>query len=254
VSASRRDPHLGELAAALVDGALDHGARDRALSHVTRCDECRNEVDLHRRLKATLAALAPPQPPAGLAERLQTLPDRTPAESLVGLPRDRFGARFRTPARMGGDGQVLNERLLATREPAARAVSVRVMTEDRPSSRPSADRPGSDRPGSDRPGSDRPGADRPGADRPASSRPASFSGGRGPGRSRSRRRLAATAAGGLAAFALSLATVAVIGGIDEPEPVAPPVGTFMVEHTRSTDGLPGTDLEVGVLDAGSGGR
>src|SRR6185436_3495909 len=83
MTASRRDPHLGELAAALVDGALDHGARDRALAHLTRCDVCRTEVESQRRLKAQLANLSGPSLPPGLADRLTTLPDRVPITTPV---------------------------------------------------------------------------------------------------------------------------------------------------------------------------
>ncbi len=99
-------------------------------------------------------------------------------------------------------------------------------------------------------------SDRPISERPAAGRPGTVSGARGPGRrARSRRRrIAATAAGGLAAFALSLSAVAVIGANDEPVPVAPQVNTFMVEHDHGTKGMPGTSSEVGVADAVSSGR
>jgi hypothetical protein len=242
MTASRRDPHLGELAAALVDCALDHDARDRALSHLTRCEECRGEVDAQRRLKAQLSSLGGPVFPPGLADRLRTLPDRTPAPSTAGLPPDRFGARFRTPARP--DSRAVDDRpLTATGDPARddlppRLTAFRLTV---------GDRPGADRPGAERPAAVRPGAGRAIADRP---------GGRGPGgRARARRRrIAATAAGGLAAFALTFATVVAAGGQDEPEPVAPQIGTFMEQHTQETGGVPGTEPEVGAVDAANTGR
>jgi anti-sigma factor RsiW len=243
MTASRRDPHLGELAAALVDGALDHDARDRAFSHVTRCEHCRTEVEAHRRLKARLAQLAPPSFPADLATRLRALPDRTPTTSFGGLPPDRFGARFRAPARLGGDGLVLSDRLLS-----AAGAGSRLATEPAAATLPAADRTVV---------AVRIPPDRPGADRPVSARPATTVGAKGPGRralSSRRRRIAATAAGGLAAFALSLATVAVVGGGEEPEPVAPQVGTFIGEHSRVTGGIPGADQEAGAVDAASAGR
>ncbi len=87
MTASRRDPHLGENTAALVDGALDHNARDRALAHVLRCDFCRLEVETQRRLKSQLLDLAPPAVSAGLAERLRNIPERVPARPVAGLPR-----------------------------------------------------------------------------------------------------------------------------------------------------------------------
>ncbi len=215
MSASRRDPHLGELAAALVDGALDHNARDRALAHVMRCDGCRAEIDAQRRMKAQLAQVAVPPMSAGLAERLLSLPDRTPAQSApAGLPPARFEARFRTPARMG---ETPADRRGPARTPTA--------TLTRP------------------------------AGRPTESRPMAPLGMRGPGRSRSRRRrIAATAAGGLAAFALSLATVAAVGGLDEPPPVSPQIGTFITEHDKGSQGVPGNEPGAGVVDTTSTGR
>lgn len=69
------DACLGELAAALVDGELDHPGRERAHRHLAHCTDCRAEVDAQRRLKASLAALAAtPQPPEALAARLLALP------------------------------------------------------------------------------------------------------------------------------------------------------------------------------------
>ncbi|MCW2605949.1 MAG: hypothetical protein JWO60_642, partial [Frankiales bacterium] len=70
--------HLGERLTALVDGELDHAARDRALSHLAHCDECRAQADAHRRLKAALSGLraAPPVPPAELVARLTALPSQ----------------------------------------------------------------------------------------------------------------------------------------------------------------------------------
>jgi len=221
MTASRRDPHLGELASALVDGALDHSARDRALAHVMRCDGCRTEVDAQRQLKAQLARLAPPPLSADFAERLRALPDRTPVQSAVGLPSARFEARFRTPARVGGD--TLGDRVLNPRTPGRAPAPVLVRAADRP------------------------------VDRPSFPRPAGVPIGRGPGRRvRSRRRrIAATAAGGFAAFALSLGAVAVVGALDEPPPVAPQIGQFLTEHDQGTKGMPGNDSEVGVVDATS---
>ena len=76
-----RAPHLGELAAALVDGELGHDARDRALAHLAHCTGCRAEVEALRRDKALLRRLPDPAPPDGLTERLVSrrpvVPDRT---------------------------------------------------------------------------------------------------------------------------------------------------------------------------------
>lgn len=62
--------HLGDLAAALADNELSHDARDKALSHLTRCAQCRREVDQQRRLRSLLANQGDPVPPSGLAARL----------------------------------------------------------------------------------------------------------------------------------------------------------------------------------------
>ncbi|MEX2290654.1 MAG: zf-HC2 domain-containing protein [Mycobacteriales bacterium] len=65
---------LGETAAAFVDGELDHGARERALRHLTHCPGCRAEVDAQRRLKAQLFSLAAtPAPAQDLTVRLLAL-------------------------------------------------------------------------------------------------------------------------------------------------------------------------------------
>jgi anti-sigma factor RsiW len=81
--------HLDDLAAALVDNELDHDARDRALSHITRCAPCRAEVDAQRRLKALLANQADPEVSIDLTMRLLVL-SRTatgPANDVVRLRR-----------------------------------------------------------------------------------------------------------------------------------------------------------------------
>jgi hypothetical protein len=233
MTVSRRDPHLGELAAALVDGALDHGARDRALGHLTRCDECRSEVDAQRKLKAELAGLLTPTVPAGLAERLRSLPDRVPvvAPSLVELPPDRFGARFRAGARPGSYGRAVDGRTLTTISGAAAvplagggsAIAVAA-----------------------------PAVAAGGSVRPVGGRPATRVPAVGPGRRR--RRYMTTAAGGLAAFALALAAVAAAGDQPQLDPVTPQVGTFILEHAGVTGGLSGPDAEVGVVDAAYAGR
>src|SRR6266576_3104220 len=65
--------HLGEQVSALVDGELDHDARDRALAHLTGCAECRAEVDAERRAKARLGQLADPVMPFEVTTRLSAL-------------------------------------------------------------------------------------------------------------------------------------------------------------------------------------
>lgn len=78
--------HLGELAAALVDGELDHSARERAQRHLAHCDACRAEVDAHRSLKARLARLSAdaPQPGLALTDRLLAL--QVPGTDRISAP------------------------------------------------------------------------------------------------------------------------------------------------------------------------
>lgn len=65
---------LGDAVAGLVDGELDHSARERAQRHLLHCADCRAEVEAHRRLKAQLAGLGRNAPaPAALTEQLLAL-------------------------------------------------------------------------------------------------------------------------------------------------------------------------------------
>jgi anti-sigma factor RsiW len=91
-SGHRSDPHLGGLVAAVVDGVLGHDARDRALAHLARCDECRAEVEAQRRLKARLARLGAPEAAGG------TTPGAAQATLLPEPPPVRLQASFRPPA------------------------------------------------------------------------------------------------------------------------------------------------------------
>jgi hypothetical protein len=62
--------HLGDRAAALVDGQLTPEAVDRATMHLTSCRPCRDLVELERLTKARLAALVGPEPTPDLVGRL----------------------------------------------------------------------------------------------------------------------------------------------------------------------------------------
>jgi anti-sigma factor RsiW len=85
--------HLGETAAALVDGELGHDQRDRALAHITSCDECRAEVDAQRRLKALLANQADPYVSASLTARLLAVPRDAGGTAKPDVVRRRRTAR-----------------------------------------------------------------------------------------------------------------------------------------------------------------
>ncbi|WP_338700195.1 zf-HC2 domain-containing protein [Streptomyces sp. Q6] len=68
------DQHLGDRLAALVDGELDHDARERVLAHLATCSKCKAEADAQRRLKSVFAEAAPPPPSESFLARLQGLP------------------------------------------------------------------------------------------------------------------------------------------------------------------------------------
>lgn len=68
------EQHLGDRLAALVDGELNHDARERVLSHLATCPKCKAEADAQRNLKNVFAQAAPPPPSEGFLARLQGLP------------------------------------------------------------------------------------------------------------------------------------------------------------------------------------
>jgi hypothetical protein len=74
ISPTPAEQHLGDRLAALVDGELDHDARERVLAHLATCAKCKAEADAQRRLKSVFAQAAGPQMSAGLLARLQGLP------------------------------------------------------------------------------------------------------------------------------------------------------------------------------------
>ncbi len=91
--------HLGDAVTALVDGQLDHPARERVLGHLAHCAPCRGEVEAHRRLKASLTRLRalPVEPSPDLAARLlaaaATRPATPPPSTRRGPRRPRGAAR-----------------------------------------------------------------------------------------------------------------------------------------------------------------
>ncbi|MEW2137852.1 zf-HC2 domain-containing protein [Streptomyces sp. NPDC005409] len=78
VSPSPAEQHLGDRLAALVDGELEHDARERVLAHLATCAKCKAEADAQRRLKTMFVESAPPPLSAGLLARLQGLPGAGP--------------------------------------------------------------------------------------------------------------------------------------------------------------------------------
>ncbi len=104
--------HLDIRVSALVDDQLSHDERDRALAHVTRCEQCRLEMEQERQTKAALRRLPPVEPPAELVKALlamaeaggplppQRRPFPGPATPAVGWrPLD---GRPRTSQSLGG--------------------------------------------------------------------------------------------------------------------------------------------------------
>ena len=65
--------HLGARISALVDGELDHEARDRALAHIAHCATCRELVVAERFVMESRAAAAPPAPSERVLATLQAL-------------------------------------------------------------------------------------------------------------------------------------------------------------------------------------
>ena len=96
--------HLGDLAAALVDGQLAPGVRERALRHVAQCTRCRDEVAEQERLKVQLSHLFAPPPPSDLASRLMQLPTSPVlgGGSMLGGGDGRSQGPFAAPFRPAG--------------------------------------------------------------------------------------------------------------------------------------------------------
>jgi anti-sigma factor RsiW len=96
--------HLGDLAAALVDGQLSPGVRERALRHLEQCARCRDEVAEQERLKSQLSHLFAPPSPSDLASRLLSLPTSpvVTGGSYLGGGDGRSQRAFAAPFRPAG--------------------------------------------------------------------------------------------------------------------------------------------------------
>lgn len=91
---------LGDALAALVDGELDHDARERAQSHLLHCPGCRAEADAQRRQKALLSGLVGPAPSQDLTARLLAV--QAPGAALAGRSP---GRPLPAPSRPVGAGR-----------------------------------------------------------------------------------------------------------------------------------------------------
>ena len=89
--------HLGQRISALVDGELSDAERDRVLTHLAGCDECRQEAVALRALKQRMHSLGEAMVDAALTGRLMAM--ATPGEPgrAPWRPRPAFpGARLLT--------------------------------------------------------------------------------------------------------------------------------------------------------------
>lgn len=66
--------HLGERLSALIDGELGAAEHERALIHLAKCEPCRFEADMMRRLKRRLTGLGEPEPDMDFMGRLLARP------------------------------------------------------------------------------------------------------------------------------------------------------------------------------------
>ncbi|WP_051049559.1 anti-sigma factor family protein [Nocardiopsis ganjiahuensis] len=82
--------HLGERLSALIDGELGAAEHERALIHLAKCESCRFEADMMRRLKRRLTGLGEPEPDMDFMGRLMSQPGLGgPAAGPGGRPGDR---------------------------------------------------------------------------------------------------------------------------------------------------------------------
>jgi len=89
--------HLGQRISALIDGELSDAERDRVLTHLAGCDECRQEAVALRALKQRMHSLGEAMVDAALTGRLMAM--ATPGEPgrAPWRPRPAFpGARLLT--------------------------------------------------------------------------------------------------------------------------------------------------------------
>lgn len=92
--AAPAEQHLGDRLAAFVDGELTGDIRDRVVSHLATCPQCKTAAAEQRRLKSVVAASELPAISAGLLARLQGLPGTDggrpgDGDGSRGLPGDR---------------------------------------------------------------------------------------------------------------------------------------------------------------------
>jgi hypothetical protein len=91
--------HLGQRISALIDGELTDAERDRVLTHLAGCDECRQEAVALRALKQRMHSLGEAMVDAALTGRLMAMsapgedsgwPGRAAWRSKTGFPATRL--------------------------------------------------------------------------------------------------------------------------------------------------------------------
>lgn len=208
--------HLGDRAAALVDGQLTAEATERAAMHLVGCRPCRDAVELERLTKQRLASLRGPEPDdtflaqlVAMAGPAGPLPPREERLEVAGaIPGATTGT---TPGTMAGPVTV-----------AGRSVGTR------PAGRSSA------------------WGRRPGDTRPAGSAPA-----RRTATNRPRLAAAVLAASVMVGAGVTVGGVAAAGATATGKKVVPAMDSFVAQHSTSAVVLPFTDQSIVWGTAGS---
>jgi hypothetical protein len=204
--------HLGERVTSLVDGQLPVEAAERALMHIAGCGDCREAVEIERLMKRRLSSLHAPEP----------------GDQLVGRLLELAGPSGPLPPRPGHvPGSPRPELIASLTRVAVRsdAGPTRVAEPVRGTHRP----PG-------RRGSSRP--------------PLALSRMTRVGRS-SRNRVAAAMVGAACLVGAGVAGGVANGGVASTQ-VVPPVDSFVLEHSATTDTLPFNDQTVMWGSVGAG--
>ena len=117
--------HLGDRVAALVDGELDHAARERALAHVAHCADCRREVEAQRAVKERLSAAATPEPPPATLAMLRSLgaPGGPVPPRARTMPRGPLVPTLPPPGRPAATWSGRTRRSPASRRPGGRPLA-----------------------------------------------------------------------------------------------------------------------------------
>jgi hypothetical protein len=153
--------HLGDRAAAFVDGQLTPESAERATAHLAACRPCRDLVELERLTKARLSALSGPEPTAAFVGRLLAMggpagplpprPGHVPGNRRpqpVSMPEPQRAAvqvlRRTTPADRPGRDGLHGDRVVAEvsrRLSAGRGLLHRAPTRPSPRREPAPSRP-----------------------------------------------------------------------------------------------------------------